>query len=1038
MPVTAAQVQSIQQDPARLRNICILAHVDHGKTTLSDSLLATNGIISTKQSGQIRYLDSRPDEQQRGITMKSSAIALHFKVRNSDDADIDYLVNLIDCPGHVDFTSEVSTASRLCDGALVLVDAVEGVCTQTHTVLHQAWVERIKPILVINKVDRLITDLKMTPHEAYTHMAKIIQHANAVMGTFFQSDLVEKDAARGGGGSSRGASRPGSTTPSKGVDAHQDVAEDDQGVSPDQDDDEIDDEGIYFAPQAGNVIFASAIHGWAFRIQYFARLYAAKLKIKEEALLKFLWGEYYLDPKTKRILQPSQLKGRSLKPLAVQFMLDNVWAIYEACGLAVTSAVPDQVDTEKLEKIITALKLKLPLIIRDMHKKSTSPFALVNSVLSSWLPLSSTILVSVIQHVPSPQQAQPQRLPKALPMLDSDTPAANPGLAALRQAVYDCDTRAEAPVVAFLSKLIAIPASSLPQHKPKSLTADELRARRQAILAARGVDSDHPMTPDELAAATREAIAEAEKLQGEEQAKVGAKADGEYDPMTATDESTASSPPQHATQVQVDSLYILMGRDVEETSEVVAGNLFGIGGPALERAVLKSATLSSVLACPSLAALDSHAAPIVRVAVEPRNPQDMPKLVEGLKLLNQSDPAVEVVVQNTGEHVVSTSGELHLERCLVDLRERFAKCAIQVGAPIVPFRETIVEAVPQPQFQVAPDSDLPQGTIKVTTPNKLCTVRIRSLPIPKPITDLILASEQLLKSITSDPESHAPQATDFLHKLDAALAESIKEDDNLDPEPWTNLASRVWALGPKRCGPTCSSTKCLDTPAPGPPAVGKLAEWDNAIVTGFQLATAQGPLCGEPMQGVALIIESVDWLVVHADSDANTAANNATLGQLLSTVRDGCRDAFLGRSPRLLLATYACQIQCLDDTLGLVYTAVAKRRGKILSEEMREGTPYFVVQASMPVVESFGFAEDIRKRTSGGATPQLIFAGYEVLDLDPYWVPSTELELEDLGSVADKENVAKRYVDQVRKRKGMLVEGEKIVKDAEKQRTLKK
>ena len=110
----------------------------------------------------------------------------------------------------------------------------------------------------------------------------------------------------------------------------------------------------------------------------------------------------------------------------------------------------------------------------------------------------------------------------------------------------------------------------------------------------------------------------------------------------------------------------------------------------------------------------------------------------------------------------------------------------------------------------------------------------------------------------------------------------------------------------------------------------------------------------------------------------------------------------------------------------------------MLSESLKEGTPFFTIQALLPVAESFGFSDEMRKRTSGAASPQLIFQGFEILAEDPFWVPFTEDDLEDLGELADKENVAKRYMDSVRARKGLVVAGRKLVKDAEKQKTLKR
>lgn len=262
--------------------------------------------------------------------MESSAISLFFSMlrRNAPDAtpeQKEYLINLIDSPGHIDFSSEVSTASRLCDGAVVLVDAVEGVCSQTVTVLRQTWVEHMKPLLVINKMDRLITELKMTPAEAYTHLSKLLEQVNAVLGSFFQGERMEEDLNWRERVDERIAAAAAKEQERSENDGSTSV--DTEAINEFQ---EKDDEDIYFAPEKNNVIFSSAIDGWAFTVRQFVSLYEKKLGIKRTAMEKVLWGDFYLDPKTKKVLGPKHLKGRNLKPLFVQLVLEQVWAVYAA------------------------------------------------------------------------------------------------------------------------------------------------------------------------------------------------------------------------------------------------------------------------------------------------------------------------------------------------------------------------------------------------------------------------------------------------------------------------------------------------------------------------------------------------------------------------------------------------------------------------------------------------------------------------------------------------------------------------------------
>ncbi|GAA6053675.1 hypothetical protein JCM3770_001691 [Rhodotorula araucariae] len=1127
---------AIPQD--RTRTICIVAHVDHGKSSFADSLLAANGIISSRLAGTIRYLDSREDEQERGITMESSAVSLRWRLPRKVDGDSgggegasagalpvmeDYKINLIDTPGHVDFSSEVSTASRLCDGAFVLVDAVEGVCTQTVTVLRTVYLSHLRPILVINKIDRLVNEIKLSPGEAYHHLNRIIEDVNAVVGSFYSSERMDEDLRR-----------------HERAKAAQQEAE----AGADEPYEERDDSALYFDPAQGNVVFSSAIDGWAFRISRFAELYAAKLGLSEKALGRCLWGEWYLDPKSKRVLSRKKMEqsGKKLKPLFVQFVLENIWAVYDSVSLN-----PNPI---KVDKIIASLGVKVRP--QDLRAKDTRNLLL--SIFSQWLPLAPSAFSAIIDKVPPPAAAQAFRVPR---MLHPELGHLDEAIAPVSKLEADLYTGADGPEayrVAYVSKMFAVKAEDLPENHRRQLTADDMRARAKLLKQAKErkaalLDEGKPeeadqvmaeyeatvaaMTARDEAGGAGAAAADKEALIGFARLYSGTVTLGQtlYAVLPKFNADLAPSHPQnskHLATIKVEQLYMMMGRELLAVKQVQAGNLFAIAG--LEGTVFRNATLCGMGlgkevkdgaardddrdCLVNLAGVANTAAPIVRVALEPQDPSEMSKLVEGLRLLNQADPCVETLVQPTGEHVILTAGELHLERCLKDLRDRFARIEITVSPPIVPFRETAVQGVDM----VPPKTPgQPRGTVLGAVQSGLVTFTLRAAPLPSEITAFLAANMATLKRLQRDRRSgkadddgqvassgEAPDGTaavsvdEFWPKLEELFKGAGRE--------WMGLADQVWAFGPRRVGPNllidrtdgaprsirrrlerqAAIPSALQTPggdsalsppksplvAPSDPALGRefaasefaageidlstlqhsltevdmsseamehlpdVGELDENFETAFQLAMNRGPLCAEPVVGMAYFLEAVELNPGEQDIASVRQRWSNARGQLISAGQDAFRNGLLDWSPRLQLAMYSCDIQATGEVLGKVYGVVTKRKGRIVSEEMKEGTAFFTVSALLPVVESFGFADEIRTRTSGAASPQLVFHGYETLDQDPFWVPTTEEELEDLGEKADKENIAKKYMDAVRKRKGMAVD-RKVILHAEKQKTMK-
>ena len=198
--VNSERIEDVMTKRHNIRNMCVIAHVDHGKSTLTDALVSRAGLMPESQSGQKRFTDNNEIEIERGITIKSTAVSMFFDMSKNERALGDlkrdgdgFLVNLIDCPGHVDFSSEVTAALRVSDGALVVVDVVSGCSAQTETVLRQALSERIKPVLIINKLDRAILEQKLEPEKLYQRLRQIIDQVNYLISVYSGIELEEQD-----------------------------------------------------------------------------------------------------------------------------------------------------------------------------------------------------------------------------------------------------------------------------------------------------------------------------------------------------------------------------------------------------------------------------------------------------------------------------------------------------------------------------------------------------------------------------------------------------------------------------------------------------------------------------------------------------------------------------------------------------------------------------------------------------------------------------------------------------------------------------
>ncbi|KAL0768021.1 hypothetical protein CaCOL14_008996 [Colletotrichum acutatum] len=829
--------------PDQIRNVALAGHLHHGKTAFMDMLvLETHDItdrlerrVGKKRDEQLRYTDVHVVERERGVSVKASPMSLVLPSSKGKS----HLVNILDTPGHVNFVDEVAASLRLADGVCLVVDVVEGVQVNTEQIIKHAVLEDIPLTLIVNKMDRLILELKLPPKDAYFKLKHVIEEVNTV---------IEN------------------TIPGKGEERR-------------------------ISPEKGNVLFACTDMGWCFTLQSFAKMYADTYGgINTEDFAKRLWGDIYFNPE-KRNFTRKPLETRSSRSF-VNFVLEPIYKIF-------THTISDS--PEELKVVLGSLGITL----KPSQYKADAK-VLLKLVCEQFFGPSTGFVDMIVGHIPSPDQSAEKYLEKYY---------TGPLDTKLAQSMKVCNQ--DGPLVIHVTKLFS--------------TAD---AKSFYSFGRVLSGTAHPGSQV--------------RVLGE-----GYSIDDDEDMAMAT----------------ISDVFIAESRYNIPTDGVPAGNFVLLGG--VDNSIVKTATLIP----PKLEddedpyifkPVTHFTESVLKVAVEPINPSELPKMLDGLRKIQKSYPLITTKVEESGEHIVLGTGELYMDCVLHDLRRLYADMEIKISDPVTRFCETVVEQSATKCYAI--------------TPNKK--------------NKITMVAEQLDKGISEDIESGKVKIKDPIRKT-AKYFE--------DTYGWDKLAARsIWAFGPDEMGPNILQDDTL------PSEVDKklLTTVKETIRQGFSWATREGPLCEEPIRNTKFRITDV--------SLASEAIFRGG-GQIIPTSRRACYSSFLMASPRLMEPLYSVSVTGPEDSATEVYTTLARRRGHVLQDGPVAGTPLYRVNGLIPVIDSFGFETDLRIKTKGMAMVSLTFDSWSIVPGDPL---DKEVILRPLQP-ASAQATARDFVLKTRRRKGL-------------------
>eukprot|EP00915_Cephaloidophora_sp_WS-2016_P009740 GHVH01014010.1.p1 GENE.GHVH01014010.1~~GHVH01014010.1.p1 ORF type:complete len:1063 (-),score=182.43 GHVH01014010.1:2707-5895(-) len=1040
--------------PLRIRNVSIIAHVDHGKTTLTDHLLGDNGIIGKSSAGSIQFMDSRQDEMDRLITINASSVSLFFSPQRpvtfaalnegssaestvqdsshqpystSEDVDQEHLINIIDCPGHQDFLSEVHASLQVSDGSLIVVDAVEGVKAQTRAVLSKAWQQGCSVVLFINKMDRLFEELMLSPQEAYAQLETIFQDIGSLIGEFLQSEAI----------------RTSPTSSTTEIDDAVEAAE---------------------VPEftRGRVLIGSAKQGWGTSIISFAEIFKSRVPGLTDdipTICKHLWGpSSYNKGEFVAVNSPK-------KCLGVSFVMKLLHGIYENWDS------PE----ELLPSATMMMNVKCPNMgsdqhiqfleqVSEMHKSGSFPYSPGESLLRKCFPLPTAVMQMLCWRLPPPSTlveskfrwSRVNRNVTVSHVLKLPLVAYSPRSVAVnlksKKIILDCLRPDESDVVDFLAitRIIHGSLSVGDALFVRKWDFESVEIKVTSIFVFMGTDLV------EVASATSGMVVGIGFISTCEQDINGGPVYGVNTKVIANDvEMWVKSMVLHTkdkSQYEADEAvnYKIWTdiRDLTFSSSTLPRSLGSGDHGDREAAVMKVK-----LSC----AIDHRAV-----------------LRTGLWRLVRTDPSVRVDIVRGGDMIIAVNGAIQLEKVIKDLSNVLARCPFTTGDPSVDLCETVVSIRQAEQDWTR--AELLKGIITPDGPqyrqNLISLDDDPNLAIPFPPwappgrqTRSQSQCEESMSEFSKNPSNFIRKSYKGGSAKGAAcsavawVVTATSLDDKADEElhllhrmedDATGLRARLSIA--KKLDPrllkdgglkeNIDRSLCLLHPSAGHSAslVSVVADgWSRA----FQRLSPRGPIMGGPLRNVHFVVEAVllEESLLNSDMPQESCrAMGDAISKCFHKTLSLCMQ-LRGRI-RVYEPMMGITVNCNQLRLGLVHKVLDQRRCQKFSEEYEDGTSEMRLDVMIPLCEMSGLLQDVRSETKGLVHVESDSrSAWRLIETDPFPEGAmTREELEDAGETLGTTwagNRARQLVLLKRESVG-LPTGKKIVKDAEKQRTMTK